>query len=116
MKTIFLSFVLSLGLVVNSDRPAPFLGKWHNVSKTSAIEKVIFYPDNNVRLSNSTYSFNQWYSLSQEVIGSNTLYKGVFKSINVGKLVKESKVSLRLLNTDLMELMIDDKKFLLRKD
>ena len=116
MKSIFLSFVLYFGLLNNSDRPAPFLGKWHNVSKASAIEEVVFYPNSNVRLSNSTYAFNQWYGLSEDSTGSERSNKGVFKSINVGKLVKESKVSLRLLEPDLMELMIDNKKLILRKD
>ena len=115
MKSIFLSFVLYVGLLTNSNRPSPFLGKWHNVSKSSAIKEVVFYPDNNVRLSNSTYAFNQWYGLSPDSTGPNK-FNGVFREINVGKLVKESKVSLRLLKPDLMELVIDDKKVILRKD
>lgn len=115
MKSMFLSFVLYYGLLANADQP-PFLGKWHNVSKSSAIEEVVFFPDNNVRLSNDTYAFHQRYSLSPTNIGTDNSFNGVFRIVNLGKLVKESKVNLRLLEKDLMELQIDDKKIVLKKN
>lgn len=116
MKSIFLSFVLYYGLFTNSGHPAPFLGKWHNVSKASTIEEVVFYPNNNVKLSNNTYALNQWYGLSPDSIEPDKSFNGVFRIINVSRLVKESKVSIRLLKQDVMELKIDDKKMIFRKE
>lgn len=114
MKSIFLSFVLYFGLLANTDQ-LPFLGKWQNVSKSSAIEEIVFLPNHNVILSNGNYAFNQRYILSPVNSDTYNSFNGVFRAINVGKLVKESKVNLRLLEKDLMELEIDDKKIILRK-
>lgn len=116
MKSIFLSVVFSCSLFASPDRPASFLGKWHSISKVSAIEEVVFYPDNIVRLSDYRYAFHQRYFLSPDSSKPEGSFKGVFQVINVGKLVKESKVDLRLLEKDVMELSINEKKMILKKD
>ncbi len=48
MKITFLAIIFSLGVISNRDNPAPYIGKWHNISSTSPIKEVLFFPDNKV--------------------------------------------------------------------
>jgi len=116
MKSILLSFMLYCGLMANPERTTPFIGKWHNVSKNAAIKEIVFYPDNNVRFSNGTYAFNQYYSLSPDKKDADHSFKGFFRIVNVGKLLKESKVAIMMLKQDLMEIKIDEEVIVLKKD
>ena len=114
MKITFLAIIFSLGVISNRDNPAPYIGKWHNISSTSPIKEVLFFPDNKVKFSNSTYSMLQRYSLSSPE-GQDNRFTGLFEVINVGKLVKKSSVELNILGDNLIELQIDGKKLILKK-
>ncbi|WP_199121224.1 hypothetical protein [Pedobacter sp. ASV28] len=115
MKSIFLSIFFCCSLLTGYSEKAPFVGKWRNVSKTSTIQEVVFFPDNNVKLSSNTHAFLQRYSLSPNKDNKEE-FNGVFRMINVGKIVKESKVSLKFLESDLMELNLNEKRLILKRD
>ncbi|RYF15980.1 MAG: hypothetical protein EOO42_16770 [Flavobacteriales bacterium] len=114
MKTTFLAFIFWLGMLSNHGSSTPYVGKWHNVSSTAAIQEVLFFPGHSVKFSNRTYSLLQRYSISAVNEGSNK-FVGFFEVVNVGKVVKKSSVELNFLENDLMELTIDGKKLILKK-
>lgn len=115
MKTTFLAIIFSLGIFLSANPSAPYMGKWENVSSGSPIKEVVFFADNNVKLSNETYALLQRYSLSP-VRGSKERFVGYFESVTLGKVVKRSTVELNLLEVDLIEIQIDGKKLILKKD
>ena len=114
MKVLFLAFVFYHGLVGDFANVSPYVGKWYNVSKTSPIKEVSFLSDQNVKFSNNIYTVLQTYTLRPTAVDHNR-FVGVFRLLNKGKIVKQSRVDLKLLANDLMELNIDDKRLVLRK-
>ncbi|MGN8059865.1 hypothetical protein ACTJKN_26540 [Pedobacter sp. 22163] len=43
MKTTFLAFIFSLGIIFGRNNQAPYVGKWRSISSTSSIKEVVFF-------------------------------------------------------------------------
>lgn len=114
MKTTFLAIIFSFGMISSHNNLAPYIGKWRNISSNSSIKEVLFFPNHNVRFSNRTSSMLQRYSLSSTE-GSDDRFTGFFEVFNVGKIAKKSSVELTFLEDDMIELQIDGKKLILKK-
>lgn len=114
MKTTFLAIIFSFGIISSHNNLAPYVGKWRNISSTSPVKEVLFFPDHNVKFSNQTSSMLQRYSLSSSA-GADNRFTGFFEVITIGKTVKKSAVELIFLEDDIIELQIDGKKLILKK-
>jgi len=114
MKTTFLAIIFSFGMISSHNNFAPYVGKWRNISSTSPIKEVLFFPNHNVKFSGLTSSMLQRYSLSSSSKADNR-FTGFFEVINVGKIAKKSTVELTFLEDDIIELQIDGKKLILKK-
>jgi len=93
MKTTFLAIIFSFGMIFSHNNLTPYLGKWRNISSTSPIKEVLFFPDHNVKFSGQTSSMLQRYSLSSSA-GADKRFTGFFEVINVGKIARKSAVEL----------------------